>query len=155
MNSEMNAAQPVIQAAMRALKNGDRREARRLAEQLITQDPHIVQAWLILAYTSGPKAAEIYLNQAVELNPGSPQLLAALDWIKKQSPAVEEALQPTQPVASTLPAPAGAENPAPTDVNSPTRPIAPVPSKAPARSWLRHPLVRVGAGLVLLVILAY
>ncbi len=102
MDSDLTAAQSLITTAMRALKEGDRRAARRAAEQAAALAPQIEQSWLILAYLSGPKAAQFYLEQALRANPASPKVLTALEWLKNQ-PTSSAPPSPVQPAGSESP----------------------------------------------------
>jgi LysM repeat protein len=114
MDPDTTSPQALIETARRALKNGDRRTARHAAEQAAALAPQLEEAWLVLAYLASPKAAQYYLDRALQLNPNSTQALAAQAWLKKQSdqnlpaaiselPPSPTLLEPTQP---TLIAPA-------------------------------------------------
>ena len=85
MNSDLNTAQLFIKEGLQALKKGDRRSARDFAQKAAALAPQIEEPWLLLAYLATPKAAQYYLSQALQVNPGSPRALAAQDWLKDQS----------------------------------------------------------------------
>ena len=97
MNSDITAAQLLINAAMQALKKGDRRTARRYAEKASALAPQIEQSWLLLAFLASPKAAQYYLDRALQMNPTSHRALAGKEWLKKQS------IQSAQFAGSNLP----------------------------------------------------
>jgi LysM repeat protein len=109
MSTQTPSALTLINAANHALKEGDRRTARRLAEQAAALDPHLEQPWLILAYLASPKAGLYYVGRALQANPESQQALAAQAWLIKQVDASAQA---------PLPAPVPA-------ISQPTEPAAP------------------------------
>jgi LysM repeat protein len=85
MKPDPATPQSFIDAATHALKTGDRRTARRYAEQAAALAPQTEQPWLLLAYMAGPKAAPYYLDRARQVNPTSSRVLAAQEWLQKQS----------------------------------------------------------------------
>ena len=97
MNSDITAAQLLIQAAMQALKKGDRLRARRYAEQATVLAPQIEQPWLILGYLADSPSAQYYLERALQVDPTSQQALAALAWLKEKS------VQKTEPAGLKIP----------------------------------------------------
>jgi LysM repeat protein len=97
-DSELNEAQTLIDAAMQALKNGDRLAARRFAEQAAALAPQMEQPWLLLAFLASPRAAQYYLDQALQANPTSQRALAGKEWLNRQF------AHSTSPGASNLPA---------------------------------------------------
>jgi LysM repeat protein len=84
-NSNRETAQNLVDAATLAIKKGDRRAARRFAEQAAALAPQLEQPWLLLAFLASPKAAKYYLERALAANPASQRALAGLDWLKAQS----------------------------------------------------------------------
>ncbi len=78
-------ARQLIQAARQALLAGDRRAARRAAEQVAQSAPHYEQPWLLLAVVSSPKAAQFFLNKALSVNPTSPCARAGLNWLTQKT----------------------------------------------------------------------
>ena len=96
--SDLNTASSQVEAAFQALKKGDRRAARRCAEQAASLAPQTEQPWLILAYLASPDAANYYLDRALQVNPASQRALAGKVWLKKQSH------QPNPAASSALPA---------------------------------------------------
>lgn len=109
MNPERTAAQVCINAATEALARGDRRAAYHHAEQAAALAPQTEQPWLLLAFLASPKAAQYYVERALQVNPSSARALAAQQWLK-QSPDTG-----AQPADETLPQ-AGAQ---PTDETLP------------------------------------
>lgn len=85
MKPDPATPQSFIEAATHAIKKGDRRTARRYAEQAAALAPQAEQPWLLLAYLASPKAALYYLDRALQVNPTSPRVLAAQEWLQKQS----------------------------------------------------------------------
>jgi LysM repeat protein len=86
----------IIHNARQALKSGDRHTARRLAEQAVAQAPERGDAWLILAETATPRASQVYIEQALKINPGSMAALVALNRAKKH--LINQSIEDTQPV---------------------------------------------------------
>lgn len=80
-----DAARQLIQTARQALLGGDRRAARRAAEQVTQSAPHYEQPWLLLAVLSSPKAAHFFLEKALSVNPASPCARAGLDWLSQKA----------------------------------------------------------------------
>ena len=70
----------LLQQAKAALRRGDRMRARRLAQQLISEDPDNVEGWLILGGLSSPKASYAYLSHAYEIAPEDERVRQALRW---------------------------------------------------------------------------
>src|SRR5450759_1904859 len=128
MNSDITAAQLLINAAMQALKKGDRRTARRYAEKASALAPQIEQSWLLLAFLASPKAAQYYLERALQMNPTSHRALAGKEWLKKQS------IQSAQFAGSNLPVSLG------------------LPERRQPKSTISH-MMRYSVWLVVLVVL--
>lgn len=101
MKPDPATPQSFIEAATHAIKMGNRRAARRYAEQAAALAPQAEQPWLLLAYLASPKAARYYLDRALLVNPTSPQVLAAQEWLQKQS------IPDTQPTGAHLPSTPG------------------------------------------------
>lgn len=79
MNNEIN-----IQAAKLALRNGDKKTARQIAQQVIASDPNNEDGWLILAALSPPETALKYLNRVLEINPQNVAAQKGLAWFSAQ-----------------------------------------------------------------------
>ncbi len=131
MDSDPNSAQNLLKAAMQALKAGDRRTARRLAEQSAAAAPQNEETWLLLAYLASPGAAQYYLDRALQINPASPRVLAAQGCCAAGCP--ERAARSSQPFIGCR----GAHRP---DVSSQRRTAArPAPRRIlrlrPSWSW--------------------
>jgi lipoprotein-anchoring transpeptidase ErfK/SrfK len=88
MMSDHAAVLRAISEAQKALKDGDRRAARRWAEQAVFWGRDEEDAWLVLAQTSNPRAKVAYLEEALKINPGSPEANAAMhsakQWLNAQ-----------------------------------------------------------------------
>jgi lipoprotein-anchoring transpeptidase ErfK/SrfK len=108
------AAQEALLAARRALKAGDRHEARRLATEAARLAPDREEPWLILAALAAPKASVAYLQRALAINPTSERAQKGLNWallrLNEESappPSDDEVLALTRPARPrSTPAPA-------------------------------------------------
>ncbi len=98
-NSSRGNAQNLLEAAMLALKKGDRRAARRFAEQAAALAPQLEQPWLMLAFLASRRAARYYFERALAVNPTSQRALAGLEWLKAQSPSTAPPVEPGIPGA--------------------------------------------------------
>jgi lipoprotein-anchoring transpeptidase ErfK/SrfK len=74
------AYQHAISEAHKALKLGDRRAARRWAEQAAAINPAREDAWLILAAVSSSRASIAYLDEALKHNPESKRARDGMHW---------------------------------------------------------------------------
>lgn len=83
-----------ITEAQLALRRGDRRSARRWAEQALSLAPDREEPWLILAAVASPHASLAYLQRALEINPDSKRARQGIHW------AIQR-LRATQPIPST------------------------------------------------------
>jgi len=72
----------LIAQAKAALKRGERKQARRLAQRIVAENPDSVEGWLLLGGLSQPKASFAYIQIAAELAPDAPQVLKALAWAR-------------------------------------------------------------------------
>lgn len=166
MNADHNTTQSLIEAASRALDNGDRRAARHFAEQAVALDPQAEQPWLLLAFLASPKAAQYYLDRALQANPGSQRVLAAKEWLKSQvsqggqssvpdlsaAPAIITQPQNTEPASLDLSAaPAFAEQPQSAEPASPDLSTAPAISDKPHPGPAPRRALRYAAMLVVVV----
>lgn len=84
MNQQSHDSKRIIKAAYQALKNGDRRTARRLAEQAAALSPLQEEPWLLLAAVASPEASLQYLNKALEINPQSQRARQGMHWAVKR-----------------------------------------------------------------------
>ena len=84
MSINPNSAQQLIRNAYIALKNGEKREARRLAEQAAALAPESEEPWLLLAAVASPEASIEFLNNALEVNPQSQQARQGMHWAIKR-----------------------------------------------------------------------
>jgi len=101
----------IIRNARHALRNGDKGNARRYAEQASAIKPNAEEPWLILAAVATPKASVHYLTKALEINPSSTRARKGMHWaIKRLRPSPIQAdtpiFKPFQPedVIRTKPA---------------------------------------------------
>ena len=77
---EEDIEQRLILDSKAALRQGNRTLARRIAQQVVADNPDALDAWLILAGLSTPKASLAYLDIAHSLAPEDPRVQAALAW---------------------------------------------------------------------------
>lgn len=70
----------ILAEARRALRQGDRVTARRLAAETTRLQPDLEEAWLILAGLSEPRASIQYLNRALQINPASQRARQGMHW---------------------------------------------------------------------------
>ncbi|GIV63283.1 MAG: hypothetical protein KatS3mg045_0622 [Bellilinea sp.] len=66
--------------ARRALRQGDRSAARRLAAEAARLQPNLEEAWLILAALAEPQASIQYLTRALQINPASQRARRGMHW---------------------------------------------------------------------------
>ncbi len=67
-----------------ALANGQRNEARRLAQVAAQFAPDQEEPWLLLAAIGTPKASLAYIKRALEINPKSSAARKALSWAEER-----------------------------------------------------------------------
>ena len=84
MNDAFSKSRLAIEQARTALRNGDRTQARRLAEQAARLAPQSEDPWLILAAVSSPRASVDYINKALAVNPESPRARKAMLWAQQR-----------------------------------------------------------------------
>ena len=80
MKPDPVAARQVLSNAQRALQAGDRKTARRMAEQAAALAPGLEDPWLILAALASPRASVAYLQQALKINPHSERARKGMHW---------------------------------------------------------------------------
>lgn len=81
MKEKPSPALQAIQEAQRALRQGDRRAARRWAEKALKLAPESEEPWLMLAALASPRASLIYLGKALEINPHSKRARKGIHWV--------------------------------------------------------------------------
>lgn len=72
--------QQLLTLAHSALKAGDRRTARRYAEQAVALAPDQEETWLLLAALATPRGSAAYLKKALEINPNSARARQGMRW---------------------------------------------------------------------------
>jgi len=107
MTPQIDAYTALLIEAQRALKQGNRLEARRLAQRCVTLAPHREEGWLLLAAVANPKASITYLQQALYINPASQRARNGMHWAiqrlrKRNPPAPVSTHQPRSLVAPTI-----------------------------------------------------
>lgn len=81
----METWQDLFKLARKALRQGRKSEARRLALRVVKLAPEKEAPWLLLAATSTPQASIGYLKQALEINPRSKRAKQGLRWAAKRA----------------------------------------------------------------------
>ena len=79
----INPSDPVktsIDHAIKALKRGERLEARQWAERAASLAPEREEPWLVLAAIASPRASIAYLKRALEINPESQHARKGMHW---------------------------------------------------------------------------
>ena len=88
-----------LKAAREALRRGDKKTARHIAQQIVAHDSTNEDAWLILAAVSSPESAVHYLQKVLELNPQNQAAKKGLEWYAAQTNQTKAAAsKPTPPV---------------------------------------------------------
>jgi lipoprotein-anchoring transpeptidase ErfK/SrfK len=80
MSPYQHAAADALQKSQQAQLKGDRRAARRFAEEAVRLDPGWEDAWLMLAALAEPRASIAYIEQALKINPQSTRAREAMHW---------------------------------------------------------------------------
>jgi len=80
MNSNRQSAANALQLSQQAQLKGDRRAARRYAEEAVRQAPDWEDPWLMLAALAEPRASVAYIEQALKINPQSEPARQAMLW---------------------------------------------------------------------------
>jgi LysM repeat protein len=125
-----------IQNAYRALLAGDKSAARRYGQQAAALAPQREEAWLILGFVASPHASLAYMQQALQVNPGSPRAAHGLQWAQQRLARP----QPGTPSAPSL-SPLGQPVATPAPSLSPViQPLQPVPQPALPLSPAVQPL---------------
>jgi hypothetical protein len=78
------STQELLLKAREAMQRGDRKDARRLAEQAIALDPDSEEPWLFLAAVASPQASVNYLGQALKINHNSQRARKGLQWAEER-----------------------------------------------------------------------
>lgn len=79
-----NDYQGAIHAARRALRRGEQGAARRFARIAVGLHPEKEAGWLMLAAASTPRAAQAYVQRALQINPQSEVAQRALTWVGRR-----------------------------------------------------------------------
>ena len=127
-------ARDALRAARKALRSGNKVEARRYARLAVRLDPKVEDAWLVLAGVSSPKAGLAYVARALEINPKNESARKAIRWMVRNIPASErtQILREARIPEGFLPQPASLESMA-------------------SRRWFSPRVLVVAAGLVMVV----
>jgi len=84
MNSSFDEAHSAVEQARAALRDGNRTEARQLAERAAALAPQMEDPWLILAAVASPRASMEYIGKALKINPNSPRARRGMQWAKSR-----------------------------------------------------------------------
>jgi hypothetical protein len=80
MKSNLQSAAEALHQSQQAQLKGDRRAARRFAEEAVRLAPDWDDAWLMLAALAEPRASIAYIEQALKINPQSTRAREAMHW---------------------------------------------------------------------------
>jgi len=80
MKAHISPAEQALQQAQTAIREGDKRTARRWAEQAAALAPDREEPWLLLAALASPRASIAYLDRALEINPHSQRARKGMHW---------------------------------------------------------------------------
>jgi len=70
--------------AKRTLHEGDRVNARKVAQQIVSKYPARLEGWLLLGGLSSPENGLYYLKKAEQLDPEDQRVKAAITWAQKK-----------------------------------------------------------------------
>ncbi|MEX1247037.1 MAG: L,D-transpeptidase [Anaerolineales bacterium] len=82
--AEVHGWKALCKEARRALADGRRTEARRLAHLAAKQAPEHEEPWLLLAALASAGASQAYLKRALNINPRSPRAIKAMRWAEER-----------------------------------------------------------------------
>ena len=105
MNTQFDQARLAVQKAREALRNNNRSEARKWAEQAASLAPQMEDPWLVLAAIAEPRGSMEYIQKALKINPNSPRALKGLEWARSRLPNTEAAPKPQVSVPAQSPDP--------------------------------------------------
>jgi len=80
----------LLQRAKTALRQGERSLAKKIAHEIVANDPDEVEGWLILGALSSPKSSIAYIEKAHFLAPDDPRVTKALDWARRRAGVEDE-----------------------------------------------------------------
>ncbi|MFQ5399639.1 MAG: L,D-transpeptidase family protein [Anaerolineae bacterium] len=98
----------LIREAHKAIKAGQKQQARSLLHRALRQNPNDFAVWLLLAsVASSPRTSLEYIRQAEKLNPGHPTIRKARAWAERRllTAAPPAAPQPAPPPPTRRAAP--------------------------------------------------
>lgn len=75
----------LMQRAKTALRSGERTLARKIAHEIVANDPDEVEGWLILGALSSPKSSLAYIEKAHFLAPDDSRVKEALNWARHRA----------------------------------------------------------------------
>ncbi|MFZ1040182.1 MAG: L,D-transpeptidase family protein [Anaerolineales bacterium] len=84
MNNKFVSLSQILQRAKEALQRGEKHEARYWAQIAASMAPNAEEPWLILAAVANPRASIAYLERALEINPNSEHVRAALNSARRK-----------------------------------------------------------------------
>jgi lipoprotein-anchoring transpeptidase ErfK/SrfK len=84
MNPNLQTAYELLKKAQQTLRSGDKRTARRYAEEALRLAPEWEEPWLVMASLGTPRASVAYLEQALKINPDSERARMGMLWATKR-----------------------------------------------------------------------
>ena len=82
MTQKIITVTQALEQASAALRSGDKQAARHWAQFALSMVPNLEDPWLILAAVANPRASIVYLERALEINPGSERARKGLEWAR-------------------------------------------------------------------------
>lgn len=105
MTSLVESYGVLLSEAQRALRYGNRLEARRLAQKCVKLQPQREEGWLILGALASPKGSVNYLQHALSINPASQRARKGMHWAIQRLRKNNTAADAPAPIPRTRVAP--------------------------------------------------
>ena len=88
----------LIQESYKAIKRGEKLEARKLFQEAAENNPQDYRAWLgLAAMARTPRESLAYIDKAAEINPDNPAVQKARQWAENQVQKQADAEPKTEP----------------------------------------------------------
>jgi lipoprotein-anchoring transpeptidase ErfK/SrfK len=84
MNPNLQTAYELLKKAQETFRSGDKRTARRYAEEALRLAPEWEEPWLVMATLGTPRASVAYLEQALKINPDSERAHKGMVWATRR-----------------------------------------------------------------------
>jgi lipoprotein-anchoring transpeptidase ErfK/SrfK len=144
MNGQLIEARELIIKARESLRRGDKASARQMGERAARLAPNMEDVWLVLAASDpNPRAALVYAQRALKINPQSTRAHRAVEWATGRLPQV----QPVPPPVAPTPIANPVEVTAPQPKHAYQTAVAMPALKKQGTNWLL-PALLAGAGIL-------